>query len=102
MAKLETLPTIDENGILSRRFNKLEGAILIWKRREIRHDERIKSGETIDFLTSNMYVDAQCTVLDSIYEMCPGMFVGEEGSKLLNDMADYLYNLDCKLKKYSK
>jgi hypothetical protein len=100
MAQLETLPTIDENGILSRRFNNLEAAILIWKRREISMDERIKSGETIDFLTSNRYVDAQSTVLDRIYEMWPECSYGTEGSKLLNDMADYLYNLDCKLRKH--
>jgi hypothetical protein len=90
MTQLETLPTINENGELSRRFNNLEAAILIWKRRELRMDERRKSGETIDSLTHNMYVDTQWKVLDKIYEMWPECQYGTEGSKLLNDMADYL------------
>jgi hypothetical protein len=90
MTQLETLPTINENGELSRRFNNLEAAILIWKRRELTMDERRNSGETIDSLTHNMYLDTQWKVLDKIYEMWPECQYGTEGSKLLNDMADYL------------
>ena len=90
---MQTLPTITENGQLSRRFTNLEAAILIWKRREVRMDERRKSGETIDSLTHNMYVDTQWKVLDKIYEMWPECSFGTQGSKLLNDMADKLYQL---------
>ena len=97
MTKLEKLPTINKDGQLSRRFNNLEAAILIWKRREVRMDERRKSGETIDSLTHNMYVDTQWKVLDKIYEMWPECAFGTEGSKLLNDMANKLYQINLEM-----
>ncbi len=93
MAKVEKLPTINKDGKLSRRFTNLEAAILIWKKREVRMDERINSGETIDSLTHNMYVDTQWKVLDKIYEMWPECQYGILGSNLLNDMADKLYQI---------
>ena len=93
MTTLQDLPTINKDGQLSRRFNNLEAAILIWKRREVRMDERIKSGEPIDSLTHNMYVDTQWKVLDKIYEMWPECSFGTQGSKLLNDIADKLYQI---------
>ena len=96
---MQTLPTITENGQLSRRFTNLEAAILIWKRREVRMDERRKSGETIDSLTHNMYVDTQWKVLDKIYEMWPECSFGTQGSKLLNDTADMLFELNQTLTK---
>ena len=99
MTKLETLPTINQNGQLSRRFNNLEAAILIWKRREVAMSERINSGETIDSLTHNMYVDTQWKVLDKIYKMWPECGYGLEGSKLLNDMADKLYQINLEVSK---
>jgi|DEB0MinimDraft_12_1074336.scaffolds.fasta_scaffold175706_2 hypothetical protein len=73
MTKVETLPTINKNGQLSRRFTNLEAAILIWKR--------------------SKNVDTQWKVLDKIYEMWPECALGTEGSKLLNNMADKLYQL---------
>ena len=74
MAELETLPTIDKDGQLSRRFTNLEAAILIWKR--------------------SKNVDTQWKVLDKIYEMWPECALGTEGSKLLNNMADKLYQIN--------
>ena len=99
MAQLETLPTINQDGQLSRRFNNLETAILIWKKREVRMDERRNSGETIDSLTHNMYVDTQWKVLDKIYEMWPECAFGTEGSKLLNELADKLYQINLDISK---
>jgi len=100
MTQLEKLPTINKNGQLSRRFNNLEAAILIWKRKEVRMDERIKSGETIDSLTHNMYIDTQWKVLDKIYEMWPECQYGTQYSNLLNDMASKLFDLDKKYRSY--
>jgi hypothetical protein len=97
MTTLEPLPTITEDGKLSRRFNNLEAALLIWKRREVKMNERRNSGETIDSLTYNLHVDTQWKVLDKIYEMWPQCRYGFAGYELLNDMANKLWDLNCNL-----
>tara|TARA_B110000285_G_scaffold172256_1_gene192939 strand:+ start:1090 stop:1380 length:291 start_codon:yes stop_codon:yes gene_type:complete len=96
---MQTLPKITENGQLSRRFTNLEAAILIWKKREVRMNERKNSGETIDSLSHNMYVDTQWKVLDKIYDMWPECGFGTQGSNLLNDTADMLFELNKTLTK---
>ena len=93
MTIFEKLPTITKDGNLTNRFSNLDAAILIWKRREAKMTERIDSGETIDSLTHNMYVDAQWKVLNKIYEMWPECGFGTQGSKLLNYRADKLVDL---------
>jgi hypothetical protein len=99
MTTLQDLPTINKDGQLSRRFNNLEAAILIWKRREVSMNEKRNSGEPIDSLTHNMYVDTQWKVLDKIYEMWPECAFGTQGSKLLNDIADKLYQINLDISK---
>jgi hypothetical protein len=101
MTHLETLPTsLTKDGKLVYRFSNLDGAILIWKRRETRMKERLDSGENIDPLSYKMFVATQWNVLDKIYEMWPECEFGSEGSELLNDRAKRLWELDLEFRKH--